>query len=325
VTLADGETLRLEVPTEAAGQRLDRFLREKLRDHSRSALIRWIHAGRVTIDGTPAAKPGVAVKAGSRIEVEAPAPRSDAPQPQAIDIPILHQDDDIVVVDKPVNLVVHPGHGQPDGTLINGLLGLGITLAPAGGTVRPGIVHRLDRDTSGVMVVAKTDAAHRALSRAFAERRVRKRYRTLVWGRPDPDEGTIDRGIGRSRNNPTKMAVQGTRGMLRVARTHYRTVESIPGFALLEIDLETGRTHQIRVHLQSIRHPVVGDQRYGGRSWRGIQDMLKRNAVKQFEGLALHSFELQFDHPVGGERCTFHAPMPERLTRLLDALRGTAR
>ncbi len=310
---------------EAAGQRLDRFLAATLPDRSRSVLARWIHDGRVTIDGTRAAKPGVAVKAGSRIVVETPALRADTPQPQAIDIPILHQDDDIVVVDKPVNLVVHPGHGQPNGTLINGLLGLGVPLAPAGGILRPGIVHRLDRDTSGVMVVAKTDAAHRALSRAFAERRVRKRYRTLVWGRPDPDEGTIDRGIGRSRNNPTKMAVQGTRGTRRVARTHYKTVESIPGFALLEIDLETGRTHQIRVHLQSIRHPVVGDERYGGRSWRGIQDVPKRTAVKKFEGLALHAFELEFEHPVRGERCTFHSPMPERLTRLLDVLRSTAR
>jgi len=325
VTLAGGDTLRFKVPSEAAGQRLDRFLASTVSDRSRSVWTRWIHDGRVTIDGTPATKPGVVVKAGSRIAVETPAPRADTPQPQTIPIPILHQDDDIIVVDKPVNLIVHPGHGQPDGTLINGLLGLGIPLAPAGGTLRPGIVHRLDRDTSGVMVVAKTDAAHRALSRAFAERRVRKRYRTLVWGRPDPDEDTIDRGIGRSRNNPTKMAVQGTRGMRRVARTHYKTVESIPGFALLEIDLETGRTHQIRVHLQSIRHPVVGDERYGGRSWRGIQDPLKRNAVKKFEGLALHAFELQFDHPLRGEPCTFHSPMPARFARLLDVLRGIAR
>ncbi len=228
-----------------------------------------------------------------------------------------------MVVDKPIRLVVHPGHGQPDGTLINGLLGMGIPLAPAGGARRPGVVHRLDRDTSGVLVVAKTDAAHRRLSRAFAERRVRKRYRTLVWGRPDPADGTIDRGIGRSRNNPTKMAVQGTRGQRRAALTHYKTVESLPGFALLEIDLETGRTHQIRVHLQSIRHPVVGDERYGGRPWRGIQDPLKRAAVKKFEGLALHAFELRFDHPCSGEPCTFASPMPERFKRLLESLRGS--
>ena len=316
-----GAILRLQVPMEATGQRLDRFLQKNLADRSRSMLTRWIHDGQVTIDGQPATKPGVAVKAGSRISVVTPAARADAPQPQAIDIPILHQDDDIVVVDKPVNLVVHPGHGQPDGTLINGLLGLGVALAPVGGTLRPGIVHRLDRDTSGVLVVAKTDAAHRALSRAFAERLVRKRYRSLVWGRPNPAEGTIDRSIGRSRNNPTKMAVSGTRGTRRVARTHYRTVESLPGFALLEIDLETGRTHQIRVHLQSVRHPVVGDERYGGRPWRGIQDPLKRAAVKKFEGLALHACELHFDHPSHGRPCSFVSPLPERLTRLLDVLR----
>ncbi len=324
MTAEGGETLRLEVGLDSAGQRLDRFLSEQLPDRSRSMLTRWIHDGLVTVDGTAAGKPGTAIRAGSRIVVTVPPPPAGTPLPQAIEIPIVHQDDDLVVVDKPVDLVVHPGHGQPDGTLINGLLGLGIPLAPAGGAQRPGVVHRLDRDTSGLLVVAKTDVAHRGLSRAFAGRLVRKRYRALVWGRPDPETATIDRTIGRSRSNPTKMAVQGTRGTRRAARTHYTTAEALPGFALLDIDLETGRTHQIRVHLQSIRHPVVGDERYGGRSWRGIQDPLKRNAVKRFEGLALHAAELGFDHPVTGRACSFESPLPPRITDLLNVLRGRA-
>ena len=324
MTGGDG-TLRVEVPAEASGQRLDRFLADALGGSSRSVWTRMIHEGRVSIDDVTAIKPGVLVKPGSRIVVETPPPPDDSPQPESIDIPLLYQDNDIVVVDKPVNLVVHPGHGQPTGTLINGLLGMGIALAPVGGTKRPGVVHRLDRDTSGVLVVAKTDDAHRELSRAFARRRIQKSYRALVWGRPEPDAGTIDRGIGRSRNNPTKMAVQGTRGARRVARTHFRTTESMPGFALLEIDLETGRTHQIRVHLQSIRHPVVGDDRYGGRPWRGLQDPLKRAAVKKLPGLALHAFELRFDHPISGEPCVFQAPIPARLTTLLQVLRQPQR
>ena len=320
-----GDTIRVEVPVEASGQRLDRFLAGALDVTSRSTWTRWIQEGRVSIDGATAVKPGVAIKPGSRIAVATPPAASDSPQPESIDVPILHQDDDIVVVDKPVDLVVHPGHGQPSGTLINGLLGMRITLAAAAGKPRPGVVHRLDRDTSGVLVLAKTDDAYRALSRAFAARLVRKNYRALVWGRPDPDEGTIDRGIGRSRNNPTKMAVQGTRGTRRVARTHFRTIESMPGFALLDIDLETGRTHQIRVHLQSIRHPVVGDERYGGRPWRGLQDPIKRAAVRKFCGLALHALELRFDHPISGAPCVFRAPLPERFTKLLSVLREPAR
>ena len=288
-------------------------------------LTRWIHEGRVSIDGTTASKPRTPVKPGSRITVDPPAAPATMPLAESIDVTLLYQDDDIAVIDKPVGLVVHPGHGQPDGTLVNGLLGMGLPLAPAGGTKRPGVVHRLDRDTSGVLVVAKTDRAYRGLSEAFAARRVRKRYRAIVWGRPDPAEGTIDRRIGRSRANPTKMSVRGTRGALRRATTHYRTLESIPGFGLLDIDLETGRTHQIRVHLQSIHHPIVGDDRYGGRAWRGLQDPLKRAAVRTFNGLALHAYELSFNHPLDGRSCTFRAELPERITHLLDVLREDRR
>jgi len=227
----------------------------------------------------------------------------------------------LVVVDKPAGLVVHPGHGRRTGTLVNALLGRGTSLAPAGGAERPGIVHRLDAGTSGVIVVAKTDRAHRGLSNAFALRQVDKRYLALVWGHPDPPSGTIERGIGRSRNHPVKMAVRSTRGRARPALSHYRTLESMPGFAFLEVLPRTGRTHQIRVHLQSIHHPLVGDDRYGGRAWRGVQDPLKRKAIREFDRLGLHAADLAFDHPASGQRVRFSSPLPDLYQRLLEVLR----
>jgi 23S rRNA pseudouridine1911/1915/1917 synthase len=194
-------------------------------------------------------------------------------------------------------------------------------LAPAGGRDRPGIVHRLDRETSGLLVVAKTDEAHRALTSAFANRKVKKTYVALVWGRPDPEDGTLDRAIGRSRSDPTKMSVRVPRSRAREATTIYRTVERLPGFTLLSIDLVTGRTHQIRVHFASIHHPVVGDTRYGGNPWKSLRSPAARAAVGSFHRLALHATRLELDHPVTGAPLAFVAPMPEELTRLLEVLR----
>jgi 23S rRNA pseudouridine1911/1915/1917 synthase len=301
--------------------RLDRWLSERLPETSRSVASRWIRDGLVRMNDKVVTKPGTALLADAAIVIETPAAPEHAPQPESIEIPILFEDDAILVIDKPIALVVHPGHGVPDGTLVNAILGMGRPLAAAGGTMRPGIVHRLDRETSGALVLAKSDAAYRKLSGHFAERRVRKIYQAIVWGRPEPDSGTIDRGIGRSRQNPTKMAVSGTRGARRHALSTYRTLEAVPGFAHLEVGIETGRTHQIRVHLQSINHPVVGDHRYGGRAWRGLQDTLKRAAVRRFEGLALHAHELAFPHPISGETVTFRAPIPARMTELMKVLR----
>jgi len=227
-------------------------------------------------------------------------------------------------VDKPAGLTVHPGHGCPEGTLVNGLLGRGVCLSSVGAPDRPGIVHRLDRGTSGLLVVAKTDAAHHALARAFAERTVRKRYVALVWGHPRPESGSIAREIGRSRRDPTKMAVGSTRGRKRRATTGYRTIEALRGFALLDVEPETGRTHQIRVHLESIHHPIVGDDRYGGRAWRGVQDPLKRRALRSFDRLALHAAELELPHPASGRTVRFRAPLPADLEQLLAVLRGPA-
>ena len=281
-----------------------------------------ILSGRVLLDGQPPAKAGAPLSAGAHLEVTLPPPPSDALVPEDVPFTVVHEDASLVVVDKPAGVVVHPGHGRRSGTLVHGLLGRGIALAPAGGTDRPGIVHRIDRDTSGLLVVAKTDAAHRALSQAFARREVDKAYLALVWGKPRPEEGRIERSIGRSRSDRTKMSVAVAGG--RPAISTYRTVETLPGFALLEVTIATGRTHQIRVHLLSIHHPVVGDARYAGERWRGVPDPGKRKVLRAFARLALHATALSFRHPETGERMQFRSPLPEDLEALLAALRKAA-
>jgi 23S rRNA pseudouridine1911/1915/1917 synthase len=275
--------------------------------------------GRVTVDGKPASKPGVALEEGMTIAVRLPPPPDDRPRAEAIPLDVVHEDDVLLVVDKPAGLVVHPGHGRRDGTLVNALLGRGTPLSPRGAPDRPGIVHRLDRETSGLLVVAKTEAAHAALSDAFGRRAIRKRYEALVWGHPEPAEGVIEKQIGRSRSNPVKMTIRG-RGS-REAVTRYAVREWLPGFAWLTLHPETGRTHQIRVHLQSIHHPIVGDARYGGRMWKGVQDPDKRKVLRDFDRLALHASRIAFAHPETGREVAFSAPLPASFEALLDALR----
>ncbi len=315
-----GGAVRLVVPPEGAASRLDVFLAARIAGSTRSAVRKLILDGRVLVDGRPASKPGLALRAGSRVDVEIPPPPPTNLEPEAIPVEVLHEDDDLLVVVKPAGLVVHPGHGRRSGTLVHALLGRGTPLATAGGPDRPGIVHRLDRETSGLLLVAKTDAAHRALAAAFARREIRKTYLALVWGRPAPPSGTIERAIGRSRGDRTKMSVRAPRG--RPAVTVYRTVSALPGFSLLEIDLVTGRTHQIRVHLTEAGHPVVGDRRYGGRPWRGIPDRKKRAAIDAFPRLALHAWRIALAHPVTGRPVRFEAPVPDEFKSLLVALGG---
>ena len=311
-----------DVPVEAAGFRLDRFLAGSLPEFSRAHLQRCIADGRVAVDGRETTKAGTPLRAGAAVTIDLPAPPPDALQPESIPLDLAFEDDHLAIVLKPAGLVVHPGHGRRSGTIVHALLGRGMPLAPAGGRERPGIVHRLDRETSGLLVVAKTDEAHRALTSAFAQRRVRKRYVALVWGRPDPPEGTIERAIGRSRSDPTRMTVRVPRSRGREATTIYRTTEKLPGFSLLEIDLVTGRTHQIRVHFASVHHPVVGDDRYGGNPWRSLRDPGVREAVGGFHRLALHAAHLELDHPVHGDKLSFDAPLPGEFEALLATLRA---
>lgn len=311
--------VRLTVPAEAEGSRLDQFLARRVPGQTRSALRRLIREGRVLVQGRIASKPGLGLKTGARVSVEIPPPPPARPLPEAIPLEILHEDDALLVVVKPAGLPVHPGHGRREGTLVNALLGLGTPLSPLGGPDRPGIVHRLDRETSGLLIVAKTEPAQRTLTRSFARRQVDKGYKALVWGHPKPPEGIVERGVGRSRGDRTRMTTHAPASP-RHAVTRYRTVRSMPGFAFLEIRIETGRTHQIRVHMQSIHHPVVGDSKYGGRLWKSVQDPVRRKALREFDRLALHASDLQFRHPTTGESLRFHAPLPEELRALLAVL-----
>ena len=301
--------LRLAVPEEAAGARLDAFLAAREGSLTRSGWKRAIEGGRVRVEGEVVSKPGWTLRAGAAVEADLPDPEPSSLLGEEIPLSIVHEDEHLVVVDKPAGLVVHPGHGNRRGTLVHALLGRGTPLAPAGGEARPGIVHRLDKDTSGLLVVAKTDLAHRALAAAFAAREVSKTYLALARGTVRPESGRIDAAIGRSRRDPTKMALRVPRG--RPATTIYRTVETLPGHTLLEIDLVTGRTHQIRVHLASRGNPVVGDDRYGG----ARRD---RSAPGR---LALHAARLAFRHPASGEMVRFASALPPELEALLVRLR----
>jgi 23S rRNA pseudouridine1911/1915/1917 synthase len=253
-----------------------------------------------------------------RIAVHLPPP-ADGPLPENIPLDVVHEDETLLVINKPAGLVMHPGHGRREGTLVNALLGRGTRLSPRGAPDRPGIVHRLDRETSGLVIVAKTETVHEALSQAFARREIHKRYEALVWGHPAEERGVIEKRVGRSRANPVKMAVGG-RGS-KEALTRYTTREQMMSFSWLMLYPETGRTHQIRVHLQAIHHPIVGDTRYGGGQWKGVQDPLKRNALRSFDRIALHAARLRFVHPDSGREITLRATLPAEFEALLDALR----
>jgi 23S rRNA pseudouridine1911/1915/1917 synthase len=311
-----------DVDPEEDGTRLDHFLTSRLAGTTRSALKRLITQGQVLLDGQPAAKPGVCLKRGALVTVNIPELPSRTPLPEQIPLDVIFEDDHLLLLNKKAGMVVHPGHGCRSGTLVNALIGRGTPLAASGGPDRPGIVHRLDKGTSGLLIVAKTDLALHGLRTAFTRREIFKRYLALTWGQPDPAEGVINRSIGRSRGDPTKMAVRGTRGRMRPAISRFATLESLPGFGFMEIFPQTGRTHQIRVHFQSLNHPLVGDDRYGGRAWKGVQDLLKRKTLRDFNRLALHAADLKFEHPVTGGELTFNAELPAEFLELLEVLRN---
>ena len=257
---------------------------------------------------------------GDSIHLYVPPPRpSDlAAEPAALNI--LHEDDDILVVDKPAGLVVHPAPGHPSGTLVNALLYHCRSLSGIGGEERPGIVHRLDKDTSGLLLVAKHDRSHRHLSLQLKSRKMQRRYQALVHGRMPEQEGTIDAPVGRHPTQRKKMAVL-MRGGGRAARTHYRVLDAWSVLSLLELSLETGRTHQIRVHLASLGHPVLGDVTYGpgARRWPGKPDL--EQVMRSFPRQALHAAQVRFQHPTHGTGMTFSSPLPADMADLLTRLR----
>jgi 23S rRNA pseudouridine1911/1915/1917 synthase len=308
--------LILDLTAASRGQRLDRTLAARLAGESRASLQRLMRAGCVLIAGRPA-RPSDRVRGGERVEIDRPLPEPSTLAAEDLPLVILHEDADLLVLDKPAGLAVHPGAGSRSGTLVNALLHHCRDLSGIGGVERPGIVHRLDKDTSGVLVVAKNDLAHRALAAQFKARVVDKVYETLVWGRPRPACALIDAAIGRHPGARTRMAL---RPDGRPSRTAYRVIFSRGPVSFLEVRPETGRTHQIRVHLSSAGHPIVGDRLYGGRRAESVADRQLRETFLSYAGLALHARRLAFTHPRSGERREFEAPRPGALQALLDRL-----
>jgi len=310
------QPLALEIPQELAGVRLDAALARLLPNHSRSRIRAWIDQGYVRVAGRPC-RPRDRVLGGERIALEVPrsAPAVEVPA-QALELKVVYEDESILVLDKPVGLVVHPGAGNPDHTLQNALLAHDPKL---GELPRAGIVHRLDKDTSGLLVVAREPTAHTSLVRQLAARSVRREYQAVCVGVLTAG-GSIQAPIARHRFDRTRMTV---RSGGREAVTHYRVIERFRGHTLLRVMLETGRTHQIRVHLAHLKHPIVGDPVYGGRLRlpRGATPELIA-ALRGFKRQALHAERLELEHPVTGERMHWTAPLPDDLRALIDALRA---
>lgn len=311
------EPLTFVAEASDAGARLDAFLAARVDGVSRSTLKRVIDDGDVLVGGR-AAKPSHKLKAGERVEVELPAPPPSEIEPEEIPLDILHEDDEVVVVNKPAGLVVHPASGVPAGTLANALAFHFARLAPGGGALRPGIVHRLDRDTSGAIVVAKTARAHENLSEQFRERTVFKSYVALVHGVTKEERGRIELPIGRDPHNRTRMSGQVRHG--RAALSLWRVRRHYERLTLLDVQIKTGRTHQIRVHLAWLNHPVVGDESYGGGRDKTIADPALRARVRALGRQFLHAERLGFHHPSTGEWLSFTAPLPPELSDFLAAL-----
>lgn len=309
--------------TVEAAERLDRFLARSFADVSRARFQRLIAEGHVKVEGRPATTPGLKLKPGQMVSVDLPPAAPAEPMAEHMLLDVVFEDRDLIVINKPAGLVVHPAAGHEGGTLVNALLAhCGESLSGIGGVKRPGIVHRLDKDTSGLLVVAKNDAAHAALSEQFAahgrDGRLERAYLAFAWGVPERRTGTIATGIARSTTNRQKMAVS-NRADAREAITHFAVKETFGALAsLVQCNLETGRTHQIRVHLAHIGHPLLGDGVYGAgfkASASRLSDAAK-DALKTLKGQALHAAVLGFEHPRTHRKLRFEAPLPEALSQL---------
>jgi 23S rRNA pseudouridine1911/1915/1917 synthase len=321
------EKLALTVEPGEAGERLDAWLARRASGLSRSRLKALIKAGQVTVGGEPMSDPSRKIAAGEMVEIAVPPPEPAEPAGENIPLAILYEDADLIVIDKPAGLVVHPGAGNPAGTLVNALIAhCGDSLSGIGGVRRPGIVHRLDKDTSGVLVAAKNDMAHRGLAAQFEEHgrggALRREYDALVWGVPKPHIGMVDAPLNRDHRNRLKQAVSRFGG--RTAVTHYAVNERFGDRAAsVTCRLETGRTHQIRVHMAHIGHPLVGDHVYGSAFLTKAEALpvTIRAGVKAFRRQALHARLLQFAHPRTGETVRFEAEWPADLMNLRELFR----
>jgi len=310
--VAGEEHIKLVVPNERDGQRLDHFLVEMVPGISRSRLSNLIGKGFVLVNGSTV-KAGNRLKGGERIEVSLPPPEPVAIEPEKVEFAVLHEDDDLLVIAKPPGVVVHPAAGHRKGTLVHGLLAYCDNLSGISGVERPGIVHRLDKDTSGVMVIAKSDKSHHGLVELFKTRQVKKVYHAIVFGKPGTQKGCISRAIGRHRSNRKKMAVLLHGG--REAVTCWSVLQELSDFATyLEVRPETGRTHQIRVHMAHLGHPVAGDKLYGSKQQAQMND---KYCIKR---QCLHAYSLSFTHPVTGKWLEFVSPVWPDMQAILDKL-----
>lgn len=294
--------------TEDSGIRVDRFLQARLPDHSRSAIQKWMEDGCVLVNGKSVAK-NYKLSDACEILVRIPEPQELQVRAENIPLDIVYEDDDLLVVNKPKGMVVHPAPGNSDGTLVNALLyHCKGSLSGINGVIRPGIVHRIDKDTSGLLMVAKNDRAHLGLAEQIKEHSFDRVYETVVYGQFKEDSGTVNAPIGRHPVDRKRMAV--TASHSREAVTHFQVLERLNGFTHLRVQLETGRTHQIRVHMAYIGHPVAGDPVYG-----------PRKVISELHGQCLHAREIGFTHPVTGERMHFSSPLPDYFVRFLDQVR----
>jgi 23S rRNA pseudouridine1911/1915/1917 synthase len=306
--------MKLQPDPEDRGLRLDVFLARRLENLTRSQIQLLNRSGAIRIEGRQD-KTGYKIRGGETIEVDLHALEPNHLTPEQIPLQIYFEDQDLAVIEKPAGRVVHPGSATTGGTLVHALMFHFQNLSDVGGKSRPGIVHRLDKKTSGLLIVAKNNVAHARLSQAFQDRQIQKSYIALVHGKPSRPAGTIQLAVGRHPTVRTRMAAGTTKG--RPAHSEYRVMENLRGFSLLEVKIKTGRTHQIRVHLSAIGHPVVGDDVYGERSYKEF--------VKKYGELSryfLHSAHLRFTHPTTGAPLDFHSPLPDELQKVLGRIRS---
>lgn len=310
-------SLRFAVSGEDAAKRLDVFLAEKVPQLSRSSIKRLITGGSVLVNSGPA-KPGHRLKSADRIEIELPEKKPLSLKPEPIPLDIIHEDENIIVVNKQPGLAVHPGAGRPSGTLVNGLVNYTDRLSSIGAPLRPGIVHRLDMDTSGVIVIARDDISHARLARQFKEHAVTKKYLAIVWGAVEKDSGTIALAIGRDKTHRKKISTKSRKK--RPALTAYRVIKRSPWLTLLEVTPTTGRTHQIRVHLSAINHPIVKDALYSSRRPPPSWPKELTDAVNKIKRQCLHAAKLGIIHPSTGKYMEFTSPLPKDMETLVKLI-----